>query len=135
MIKNINIWYISSLLVTLIVAIPIITIFSSFFSVTSDYYILLKNTFLLNYISNSIILLSGVLFLTAFFGITAAYLVSFFNFPGANFFKWSLILFLLGFRPIKQFFIKLFIESDSKFIEFILLISMIGLKAFNSKCP
>ena len=56
MIKNINIWYISSLLVTLIVAIPIITIFSSFFSVTSDYYILLKNTFLLNYISNSIIL-------------------------------------------------------------------------------
>jgi len=90
--KNINIWYISSLLVTLIVAIPIITIFSSFFEVTSDYYTLLKNTFLLKYISNSFVLLIGVLSLSAFFGITAAYLVSFFNFPGINFFKWAFIL-------------------------------------------
>ena len=92
MIKNINIWYISSLIVTLVVAIPIITVFSSFFEVTSDYYILLKNTFLLKYISNSLILLIGVLSLSAFFGITAAYLVSFFNFPGINFFKWAFIL-------------------------------------------
>ena len=92
MIKNINIWYITSLFVTLIVAIPIITVFSSFFNITSDYYTLLKNTFLLNYISNSLILLVGVLFLTSIFGILAAYLVSFFNFPGVNFFKWAFIL-------------------------------------------
>ena len=92
MIKNINVWYISSLIVTLIVAIPIITVFSSFFEVTSDYYILLKNTFLLKYISNSFILLIGVLCLSALFGITSAYLVSFFNFPGINFFKWAFIL-------------------------------------------
>ena len=90
--KKINSWYISSLIVTLIVAIPIITIFSSFFQDTSDYYILLKNTFLLKYISNSFILLIGVLSLTAFFGITSAYLVSFFNFPGISFFKWAFIL-------------------------------------------
>ena len=92
MIKNVNIWYITSLFVTLIVAIPIITVFSSFFNITSDYYTLLKNTFLLNYISNSLILLVGVLFLTSIFGILAAYLVSFFNFPGVNFFKWAFIL-------------------------------------------
>ena len=92
MIKNINIWYITSLLITLIVAIPIITVFSSFFNVTSDYYILLKNTFLLKYISNSFILLIGVLFFTSIFGIISAYLVSFFNFPGVNFFKWAFIL-------------------------------------------
>ena len=92
MIKNINIWYISSLFVTLIVAIPIFTVFTSFFDVTSEYYTLLKNTFLLKYISNSFILLIGVLILTSFFGITAAYLVSFFNFPGVNFFKWAFIL-------------------------------------------
>ena len=92
MIKNINIWYIGSLFVTLIVAIPIVTVFSSFFEVTSDYYTLLKNTFLLKYISNSFILLIGVLIFTAFFGITSAYLVSFFNFPGVKFFKWVFIL-------------------------------------------
>jgi len=92
MIRKFNIWYFSSLIVTLIVAIPIVTVFSSFFYVTSDYYILLKNTFLLEYISNSLILLIGVLSLSAFLGIMAAYLVSFFNFPGINFFKWAFIL-------------------------------------------
>jgi iron(III) transport system permease protein len=92
MIKNFNIWYISSLFITLVVAIPIITVFFSFFDITSEYYTLLKNTFLVNYISNSLILLSGVLLLTALFGITSAYLVSFFIFPGVNFFKWAFIL-------------------------------------------
>ena len=80
MLKKINIWVVSSVFVSLIVAIPIITVFSSFFNITTDYFTLLKNTFLLTYIYNSIILLLGVLFLSAFFGITSAYLVSFFNF-------------------------------------------------------
>ncbi|MDC0472972.1 iron ABC transporter permease [Pelagibacteraceae bacterium] len=92
MIKNFNIWYVSSLLVTLVVAAPIITVFTSFFDITSDYFILLKNTFLVKYIINSFILLIGVLILSALFGITAAYLVSFFKFPGVNFFKWAFIL-------------------------------------------
>ena len=93
LLRNINIWYLSSLIVTLIVAVPIITVFTSFFNETSEYYVLLKSTFLLKYISNSFILLTGVLILSGFFGITAAYLVSFYNFPGVNFFKWALILF------------------------------------------
>ncbi len=92
MLKKINFWYISSLLVPLLVAIPIFTIFLSFFETTSDYLILLKNTFLLQYISNSILILAGVLALTFIFGVSAAYFVSFYNFPGANFFKWALIL-------------------------------------------
>ncbi len=92
MIKNINYWYLSSLLVSLLVAIPILTVFTSFFGATSEYFILLKKTFLLNYIINSTIILAGVLFLTFVFGVLSAYFVSFYNFPGVNFFKWSLIL-------------------------------------------
>ncbi len=92
MIKNINYWYLSSLLVSLLVALPILTVFSSFFGSTSDYYLLLKNTFLINYISNTTIILIGVLLLTLVFGVLSAYFVSFYNFPGVNFFKWSLIL-------------------------------------------
>ena len=34
----------------------------------------------------------GVLFLTFILGVGSAYLVSFYQFPGANFFKWALIL-------------------------------------------
>ena len=66
-IKNINIWYISSLLISIIVAIPILTVFSSFFETTGNYSTILKDTFLYDYIFNSIILLLGVLALT-FYG-------------------------------------------------------------------
>ena len=91
-IKNINIWYISSLLISIIVAIPILTVFSSFFETTGNYSTILKDTFLYDYIFNSIILLLGVLALTFVIGVGCAYLVSFYNFSGVNFFKWSLIL-------------------------------------------
>ena len=90
--KKINIWYLSSFIISLIVAIPILTVFSSFFDTTGNYSMILKNTFLYDYIFNSLVLLIGVLVLTFLIGVTCAYLVSFYNFPGVNFFKWALIL-------------------------------------------
>ena len=92
MIKNINFWYISSILVSLLVAVPIVTVFASFFGSTSGYYELLRNTFLFDYIFNSFFILTGVLSLTFIFGVSTAYFVSFYNFPGASFFAWALIL-------------------------------------------
>ena len=89
---RINAWHISSFLISTIVLIPLITVFTSFFDNTSNYYEILKNTFLLEYISNSIILLFSVLILTFIFGTVSAYLVSFYKFPLSNFFKWALIL-------------------------------------------
>ena len=90
--NKINIWYFSSFLISIAVAIPIITVFSSFFETTGDYVSILKNTFLLDYIYNSIVLLIGVLTLTFIIGVGCAYLVSFYEFPGVSFFKWALIL-------------------------------------------
>ena len=90
--KNINFWYINSFLISILVALPIITVFLGFFESTSDYFSLLKDTFLLKYISNSFLLLLGVLLLSFIFGVGSAYFVSFYDFPGVNFFKWALIL-------------------------------------------
>ena len=90
--KKINIWYLSTFLISIVVAIPIVTVFSSFFETTSSYTSILKNTFLYEYILNSILLLFGVLFLTFIIGVGCAYVVSFYKFPGVNFFKWALIL-------------------------------------------
>ena len=90
--KNINYWYLSSFLVSLLVAIPILTVFASFFGTIGGYYELLRNTFLISYIINSALILIGVLFFTFIFGVLSAYLVSFYKFPGVNFFKWALIL-------------------------------------------
>ena len=92
MFRNFNIWFLSSLLVSILVSIPILTVFTSFFENTSNYYQILKDTFLLEYISNSLILLIFVLILTFLIGTGSAYLVSFFEFPLSNFFKWALIL-------------------------------------------
>ena len=92
MFKNFNIWFLSSLLVSVFVSIPILTVFTSFFEETSNYYQILKDTFLIEYISNSFILLICVLIFTFLIGTTSAYLVSFFEFPLSNFFKWALIL-------------------------------------------
>ncbi len=89
---RINTWYLSSFLISLIVAIPIVTVFTSFFEDTTNYFEILKQTFFLEYIFNSLTLLIGVIFLTFILGVGSAYIVSFYHFPGANFFKWALIL-------------------------------------------
>ena len=73
-----NVWSLSSFLISFIVIIPILTVSLSFFEETSNYYKILKNTFLLEYILNSLALLVGVLILTFLMGTGSAYLVSFF---------------------------------------------------------
>ena len=92
MFKNLNVWFFLSIIISLFVSIPIITVFLSFFENTSNYYEILKKTFLIEYIFNSLVLLLSVLLFTFIIGTGTAYLVSFYRFPGSNFFKWALIL-------------------------------------------
>ncbi len=87
-----NIWFFGSLIVAAVVAMPIITVFFSFFNETSNYFYILKETFLLDYIFNSITILLFVIFFTFILGIFSAYFVSFYDFPLSNFFSWALIL-------------------------------------------
>ena len=87
-----NIWFFSSVLIALIVALPIITVFFSFFNETSNYYTVLKETFLYDYIFNSIIILFFVIIITFVLGVFSAYFISFYVFPFSNFFSWALIL-------------------------------------------
>ena len=90
--NKLNIWFFCSLIISLFVIIPILTVSISFFEDTSRYFDILKETFLFEYILNSLSLLIGVLILTFFLGVGSAYVVSFYKFPGVNFFKWALIL-------------------------------------------
>ena len=87
-----NIWFFCSVFIALIVALPIVTVFFSFFNETSNYYSILKNTFLLDYILNSITILVFVIVITFVLGVSSAYFVSFYEFPFSNFFSWALIL-------------------------------------------
>ena len=87
-----NVWFFFSLIIASIVALPILTVFISFFNETSSYFTLLKNTFLFDYIFNSITILFFVVLITFFLGVFSAYFVSFYKFPFSNFFSWALIL-------------------------------------------
>ena len=131
--RKINIWYLSSFLISIAVAIPIVTVFSSFFDSTSNYSDIIKNTFLYDYIFNSLSLLLGVLFLTFIIGVSSAYLVSFYKFTGSNFFKWALILSFAVPAYIYAYSLTAFFENYGT--AFTILKNIFGEGDYNSHIP
>ena len=128
-----NSWYLSSFLISFFVLIPIITVFTSFFESTSNYYEILKNTFLIEYIFNSVALLISVLICTFLLGTGTAYLVSFYQFPGSNFFKWALILSFAVPPYIYAYSLTAFFENYGT--AFTILKSLFGDANYNKSIP
>ena len=128
-----NIWFLSSLLISLLVIIPILTVSFSFFEDTSRYFDILKKTFLFEYIFNSLSLLVGVLILTFFLGVGSAYVVSFYKFPGVNFFKWPLILSFA--IPPYIYAYSLFAFFDNYGTAFTILKTLFGDGEYNKSIP
>ena len=128
-----NLWFFSSIIIASIVALPIITVFSSFFSETSNYLSLLKNTFLFDYIFNSITILLFVILITFFLGVFSAYFVSFYSFPFSNFFSWALILAFAVPGYIYAFSIIAFFENYGT--AFSMLTFLFGENNYNSIIP
>ena len=131
--KKINIWYLGSFLISIAVAIPIVTVFSSFFESTGNYSSIIKDTFLFDYILNSLTLLFGVLILTFLIGVGCAYLVSFYNFPGVTFFKWALILSFAVPAYIYAYSLTAFFENYGT--AFTILKNLFGNGDYNSSIP
>ena len=133
MLKNLNIWFLSSLLVSIGVLIPIFTVFFSFFEETSNYYQVLKDTFLFEYIFNSFTLLFSVLILTFIIGTASAYLVSFYKFPFSDFFKWGLILSFAVPPYIYAYSLTAFFENYGT--AFTILTNLFGEGEYNKHIP
>ena len=131
--RKVNIWYLSSFLISIVVAIPIVTVFSSFFESTSNYSSIIKNTFLYDYVFNSISLLLGVLTLAFIIGVSCAYLVSFYKFTGSNFFKWALILSFAVPAYIYAYSLTAFFENYGT--AFTILKNIFGEANYNSQIP
>ena len=131
--NKLNIWLISSLLVSLLVMIPILTVSISFFEDTSQYFKILKETFLIEYIINSLTLLIGVLVITFFLGTGSAYIVSFYKFPGVNFFKWALILSFA--IPPYIYAYSLFAFFENYGTAFVILKNIFGEGEYNKHIP
>ena len=133
MLKNLNIWVLSSLIISIGVLIPITTVFFSFFEETSNYYQILKDTFLFEYIFNSFVLLVCVLVLTFIIGTTCAYLVSFYKFPFSDFFKWALILSFAVPPYIYAYSLTAFFENYGT--AFTILTNLFGEGEYNKNIP
>lgn len=114
---------ISSVLLTLLISIPMITIFVYLFWGDTPNWEHIKNTVLFEYTYNTLYVMIGVGVLTTILGFTTAYLVSLYNFTFSNFYIYGLILpfaiptYIMSFiyngmfgitGSITEFFLKLF---------------------------
>ena len=131
--KTLNIWLLTSLVISIGVLIPILTVFFSFFEETSNYYEILKDTFLFEYIFNSFVLLVSVLFLTFLIGTLSAYFVSFYKFPFSDFFKWALILSFAVPPYIYAYSLTAFFENYGTL--FTILTNLFGEGNYNKNIP
>ena len=89
--NNFNKLTISSVLLTLLISIPALVLFSNIFS-SSENWQHLVDTVLFEYIFNSLYIMFGVAFLTSIIGFGTAYVTSLFQFTGSRFFHYALIL-------------------------------------------
>ncbi len=87
-----NRWALAAIIVLLLVSIPIFTILVKLFAVPGESWNHLVDTQLLDYFKNTLILLVGVAIFASLIGISAAWLVSAYEFPGRRYFEWLLIL-------------------------------------------
>ncbi|KEO73181.1 ABC transporter permease [Anditalea andensis] len=87
-----NRWAGAAVVILLLVTIPVLTILLQLFEPPGDSWYHLKENLLLTLFSNTLLLLSGVSLFTFLLGVSTAWLVSNYNFPGRRYFEWLLIL-------------------------------------------
>lgn len=87
-----NRWSLIAIFIAILVIFPLGIIFLNIFSGPGESWEHIKNTVLGSYISNTIILVIGTGLLTFLIGVSTAWFVSVFDFPGRKFMEWGLIL-------------------------------------------
>ncbi|MEH6404029.1 MAG: iron ABC transporter permease [Sneathiella sp.] len=81
-----------SMLVALFIAIPILVVFGFVFVPAGDIWAHLASTVLPLYLVNTLILAGGVAVLVLSIGVSTAWLVTMYEFPGRRYFSWALFL-------------------------------------------
>ena len=81
-----------TLIFVLIFLVPVVFIFLNIFSDSSEVWIHIQTYLLQDYVLNSLIIVVFVAAFTVIIGTSLAWIVSMYEFPGVNIFKWLLIL-------------------------------------------
>ena len=87
-----SVWTLIAVAIALPIGIPIVAVLLNFFVPTSATWVHLRETVLLEYIGNTLVLLICVACITALVGVGCAWLTATKEFPGRGIFAWVLIL-------------------------------------------
>src|SRR5690606_26960647 len=87
-----NKWTGLAFLIVFLVSLPLLTLFFNIFEPPGNSWQHLKETLLFSYFVNTLLLLVGVSVCTFALGVSTAWVISSYNFPGRRYFEWLLIL-------------------------------------------
>jgi len=87
-----SLWQTAIILITLLFALPLFTVFSFVFQPAGEVWQHLLDTVLKDYIINSVLLMLGVTVGSLLMGVSTAWLTSLCDFPGRRLFEWALLL-------------------------------------------
>ena len=89
---NLNLWGILSILFVILIVLPNLNIFINLFNSPNENWNHIKEYLLKDYVLNSATLITFTGFFTVLIGTSLAWIVSVYEFPFRNFFRWGLIL-------------------------------------------
>ena len=92
LLRHVNGWAIAVWLIAALVALPIAVVVGSIFANTGDIWAHLASTVLVQYVTNSLLLMAGVAVGVLVIGVGTAWLVTLCRFPGGHWFEWALLL-------------------------------------------
>jgi iron(III) transport system permease protein len=85
-------WTVAALITAALLSLPLVVIAVGTFATTSETWTHVASTVLSDYIINSVRLVAGACAIALVLGVTTAWLVAAFEFPGRRIFEWALIL-------------------------------------------
>ena len=88
----VNPWIWGSMFAALIIALPLLVVFSNILIPGDETWLHILKNLIPTYALNTLILMAGVALLTFIMGVSTAWLVSMYSFPGRKFFSWALIM-------------------------------------------
>lgn len=90
--NNINIWSVLSFIFICLIILPNLNILMNLLNKPNENWLHIKTYLLKDYIVNSLILITFTGVFTTLIGTGLSWIVSAYEFPGRNFFKWTLVL-------------------------------------------
>ena len=85
-------WVVVCVVIALVVMTPILTIAVNLFTPPSENWAHLVDTVLPDYVLNSVVLMIGVALCAGCMGVSTAWFVAMYEFPGKRYFSWALLL-------------------------------------------